>query len=205
MTLLVVNQDFETDVAPFTLTDTMSRSATNKINGSWSLRGGDGTAKDGKAVWSIAAADRPKAGNTKGLLVQAHFLLKRVTMISGTPLIVLSLNDFTAGSGTRGAIVINASSDKLHLGLGSATEGPTALGVGARTIDYDYRDEGANGCWARIWLDGTLECEERGGNTNTYQVGEVVALSCGVSASGKGVWEYIWDDMKVWFSYTAMQ
>lgn len=191
MSRRLVDQDWETNASPFTFLNTMARSTTNAIAGT-DLRGGDGTAKDGEAAYTIASS-RPSSGSRRGLRIQGSFDFKLVTPPAGGFIKVLSLD----GSTRTWRIRINDGTQVLRWSDGTTTvAGTTALGSTAHTITVEYREELLGGFWVRIWLDGALEIEHR--SSSGLRIATLTGLSLGVAAAGKCTWEAVWGRMRIW-------
>lgn len=196
---LITAQGFESDNTPFTLTGTMARSAVSPLAGTYSLRGGNGLAVDGQAVWTLPTASRPSGGSRAGLRLDVRFKFARgtATTPTGGTLSVLRI-DGSAGSFI--VLDIATATDKLHL---SNVTGTTALGTGTHSIYMDFRQErGASGWgyWARVYLDGALEISVRRIGFDAIQ-DAVVQILLGVGASGKCTWDARWDDITVKVAY----
>lgn len=199
MSLLVVDQDWETDESPLTLALTMARSATNAIDGT-DLRGGDGTAKDGTWRYAPKIFQRPSDGSRVGLRTYARFKFKRVSGPTG------GLCNVFNQQHPSGNIAVAIASGATVLSL-LGTSGATSLTAGtAYWIDVDLRSEAKRGVastlWARVYLNGALEIEVRGnaiGSGNQWD-GDVQGIGGGVSASAKCSWEAVWGRMKYWLA-----
>lgn len=196
MSKLWVNQDFETDASPFTLSNTMSRSSTNPISGSWSLEGGDGvSAVAGLATYALPIPGVPSSGSRRGLRVQARWKLNIDVNNSGGAPSILTL------TGQAASLIIQklstgGSANKLTAGIGSALgTGSTTLAVDTTyTFDLDYREERANGCRVRLYLNGALEIDL---STSAAALGRLSQISVGTDST-KVTWLYRWDEMKLW-------
>lgn len=199
---LITAQGFESDNTPFTLSGTMARSTTSPLAGTYSLRGGNNTAADGQAAWTLPTASRPSTGSRDGLRLDIRFKFARGT--AGTPtggtLDVFTLTGHSLTTATTMALQILTATDKLRI---YSTNGTTALGTGTHDIRIDYRAERRAtsniwGTYTRVYLDGALEITVRGTGGG---LGTVEVMLLGVGASGKCTWDARWDDMTVKVAY----
>lgn len=193
MSYRFIDQDWETDASPFTLTGQMVRSLVNAMDGT-DLRGGDGTAKDGTAAY-VLADPHPSTGSRRALRLQAYMKFKLVTAPNGGDIFVMRFD----GARNIGLRVTSGTSVLRWTDGTNTTVGSTALGTTAHQIDIDYREEHYGRHWVRVWLDGTLEIQQRLNVVSS--VSELDALLVGVQAAGKCTWEAIWGRMKLWAAY----
>jgi len=204
MSQLICDQNFESDILPWVSGQlTFVRSATNKINGSYSLRGGNGTAADGYGYITLATADRRWNGSARGLRFQASFLLKIVTQPSGCDIVVL--RGQSSIGGTQGILSVADGGTKLK-GM-DATLGATSLGATAHRIEIDYSESGkhptinaVSAARQIVRLDGAVELDISAPSSGIGVSGYLSGFWAGVSIGGKGIWEAVWDDMRIWLA-----
>lgn len=202
MSRRIIDQDWELNSSPLTLAGTFARSTTNAMDGT-DLRGGNNTAADGNASYSLAAADRPKEGSAKAMLLQVRMKYKTVVQPAGGTLYVLRLQ----GSGGSSDLFIPTATNKLQFvsaasGVGpAAVAGPTALGTTAHVIDMIIKTENFSLAKALIYLDGALEITYGGTQTGSNTApSELSSIFFGVAASNKCTWDAVWGRMQIWAS-----
>ena len=201
MSLTYLNQDWESDSAPLTLTGTFARSTTNAIAGT-DLRGGNGLAVDGYGNFVVPTIQRQDAGSRYGARVQIWQQFKKVSGPTGGDIWVWDISGI-------GRLLIKSGANVLRMedaggGFASVT-GATALGTTAHDIYSELRLEGPDYIgfarprgWYRVWLDGVLELELRGGILSNTIISN---FTIGVAASGKCTWEAVWGAMRTVHSY----
>lgn len=190
MSRLIVDQDWESTDSPFTLSGVaMARSATNAID-STDMRGGNGGTNSGQAVYTLAAADKPKSGSARGLRIQGYFKFKRQSGPTGGTVPIISL----AGAASIALNIVDASS---LLTLNGSPAGTAVLSAAtAYRIDFDYEEERNVGYRMRVWVDGVLDIDSSSASGALQRLDNV---SFGTSST-KTTWEFIWGRMKIWLA-----
>lgn len=163
MSVVIVNQDWETADSPYTLTGSgISRSTSSPLNGSYSLlndlsgAGGSG----GTARYDLSNADKAwwAQGSARGQAMQGKMTFKISTAPDGGGQITV-----LEGPGNAG-IYVPSGGTTLRVTDGTSTvNGATSLGTASsHEIQWDARAErNTAGLWFRVWLDGALEIDFR--------------------------------------------
>ena len=185
---LIDHEDFEGDNGPFTCSSYMGYSATDKINGTYFLRGGNApVANDAIAEYGAFSNN---TGSRRGLRIQVAMQYKTVSMPSGGTLNVFKALDSTYGKTFALEITTGVNYLKFNGTAGSST----ALSSTAHTIRLDYREERNAGVHALVYLDGNVEIDYR---SSTGALGDFYHIILGVSAANKCAWRAVWDDITV--------
>lgn len=196
-------QDFESASTPWSTGNPgeCTRSGTNAINGSFSMRG----VVDQTSAFNPSPFAKVGHGSRKGMLVIARFQFKAVALPSGYTPAILEIR----GSGSDGGaadtfgVYRESTNNKWRLfvadvgGIAAATA-DSSSNLNTATV-YDVRLEGrqerANGMRLQLWVGGTLEATLVAA---TKQILDVQACVVGGSSGGKGSGtEYIWDDFLI--------
>lgn len=188
MSRMIVNQNWETADAPYTLVGAgIARTTTDAIN-TTSLRCAGGLG-GGLAQYDVPVVDEAKRGSARSRKARMTMNFKLHTACSGGYQLIVV--EGITGYG----FYINSGSNAIQFYNGSTYTAGSALTVGqVYSVDIEWREERDTQIWVRLWLDGVLDINYRTAVSSSNNWGQLIVH--GGVGGGKLFGVGVWDDIK---------
>lgn len=171
------------------------------------LIGGGSTALDG--AWTCALARVRQGSARKANKLWFSTLCEIIRDPTGAP--ELFAFQGGAGGGDQTGAYLDPTPDGGGLYRVSALSGPTGSAATDTTngtyqialntqflLEGIFRDEGSDGVFYEVWIDGTLDITHRLTTRSLDPSAYRVTARGGLVSLGKYVWEVEWDNMRCW-------